>query len=86
VLTLAFAAGVSGGVHGGETAVGGMFFSTMPAVSPTIARVGSLSVIVTLVALGPCEVLNEELTVFELLVMEQALLNQNVCFHGGPHL
>jgi hypothetical protein len=63
-----------------------MFFSTMPAVSPTFARVGSVSVVVASVALGHSAVLNEELTVFELPVVEQALLHQNVSFHGGPHL
>jgi hypothetical protein len=86
VLALAVAAGVSGRVIVGRAAIRSMFFSTMPAVSPTFARVGSVSVTVTSVALGHGAVLNEELTVFELPVMEQALLHQNVSFHGGPHL
>ncbi len=86
MLTLAVAAGVSGGVLGGGAAVGGMFFSTMPTVSPTFARVGSVSVMVTSVALGQGAVLYEQLTVSELPIVEQALLHQNNSFHGGPHL
>ncbi len=86
MLTLPVAEGVSGGILGGKRAVRGMFFSTLPAVSSTIARVGSVSVTVTLVTLGQSAVINEELTVFELPVMEEALLHQNVSFHGGPHL
>jgi hypothetical protein len=86
VLTLAVAAGVGGGVLRSGAAVGGMFFGTMPAVSPAFARMGSVSVVVAFVALGHSAVLNEELTVFELPVVEQALLHQNVSFYGGPHL
>ncbi len=86
MLALAVAAGVSGRVIVGRAAIRSMFFSTMPAVSPTFARVGSVFVTVTSVALGHGAVLNEELTVFELPIMEQALLHQNVSFHGGPHL
>ncbi len=75
MLALAVAAGVSGRDFVGGAAVRSMFFSTMPAVSPTSARAGGLSLTVTLVALGHGAVLNEELTVFELPVMEQALLH-----------
>jgi hypothetical protein len=85
VLALAVAAEVGGGVLGGRAAVGGMFFSTMPAVSPTFARVCSVSVTVTLVALSHSAVLYKKFTVFDLPVMEQALLYQNVSFCGGPH-
>ncbi len=63
-----------------------MFVSTMSAVSPTFARVGSVSVTISFVALGHGAVLNEELTVSELPVVEQALLHQNVSLHGAPHL
>ncbi len=86
MLALAVAAEVGGGVFRGGASIGGMFFSKMLAVSPTFARVGSVSVIVTSVALGHGAVLNEELTVFELPIVEQALLHQNLTFHGGPHL
>ncbi len=86
MLALVVAAGVSGRVIVGRAAVRSMFFSTMPAVSPTFARVGRVSVTVTSVTLGHGAVINEELTVFELTVMEQALLHQNVSLHGGPHL
>ncbi len=67
---LALAAGVSGRVYVGGAAVRSMFFSTMPAVSTTSARVGSVSVTVTSVALGHGAVLNDELTVLKLPVME----------------
>jgi hypothetical protein len=63
-----------------------MFFSTMPAVSPTFARVGSVSITVASEALGQGAVLNEELTVLKLPIVEQALLHQSVSFHGGSHL
>jgi hypothetical protein len=63
-----------------------MFFSTMLAISPTIARISSMSIVVAPVALGHDAVLNEGLTVFELPIVEQALLHLNVSFHGGPHL
>ncbi len=86
MLALPVAAGVGGRVLESGAAVGGMFFSTMPAVSPTFARMGSVSVVVASVALGRSAVLNEDLTIFELPIMEQALLHQNVSFHGGPHL
>ncbi len=86
MLALAVAAGVGGVVLGGGAVVGGMFLSTMLAVSATFARMGSVSVVVASVALGHSAVLNEELTVFELPIVEQALLHQNVSFHGGPHL
>ncbi len=86
MLTLAVAAGVGGRILRGGAAVGGMFFSTMPAVSLTFVRMGSVSVVVASVVLGHSAVLNEELTVFELPVVEQALLHQNVSLHGGPHL
>ncbi len=72
---------MSGRVFVGGAAVGSMFFSTMRAVSPTFACVGSVSVMVTTVALGHSAILNEELKVFRLSVMEQALLHQNVSFH-----
>ncbi len=52
-----------------------MFFSEMPAVSPTFARMGSVSVVVASVALGHSAVLNEELTVSKLPVIEHALLH-----------
>ncbi len=80
MLALAVAAGVSGKVFVGGAAVRSMFFSTMPAVSPTFACVSSVFVTVTLVALGHGAVLNEVLTVFELPVVEQALLHQNFSF------
>ncbi len=86
MLTLAVAAVVDGGVHSGEAAVGGMFFRTMPAVSLTFARVGSVSVVLASVALGQSAVLNEELTVFELPIVEQALLRHNVSFYGGSYV
>jgi hypothetical protein len=63
-----------------------MSFSTVPTVSLTFAHMDSVSVVVASVALGHSAVLNEELTVFELPVVEQALLHENVSFHGGPHL
>jgi hypothetical protein len=63
-----------------------MFLSTMPAVSPTVARVGSVSITVLSVALSQGAVLNEEHTVFELPVVEQALLHNFVSLHGGSHL
>ncbi len=84
MLTLAVSAGVSGRVLRGGAAVR-VFFSTMLAVSPTFPRMGSVSVVVASVAMGHSAVLNEELTVFELPVVEQALLHQNVHFHGGLH-
>ncbi len=86
MLALAVAAGVGGGVLGGGAAVGGMFFSTMPAVSPTFALVGSVSIVVASVALGHSAVLNEELAVFELPIVEQALLHENVSLRGSPYL
>ncbi len=86
MLALAVAARVDGRVLIGGAAVKGMFLSTMPAVFPMFARKGSVSLMVASVALGHGTVLNEELTVFELPVVEQALLHQNVSFHGGPHL
>ncbi len=46
MLTLTVAAGVSGGVLRGGAPVGCIFFNTMPAVSPTSARMGSVSVMV----------------------------------------
>ncbi len=58
----------------------------MPAVFPTFACLSSVSVVVASIALGHSAVLNEVLTVFELPVVEQAFLHQNVSFHGGPHL
>ncbi len=75
MLALADGAGVGGGVLGGGAAVRGIFFSTMPAVFPTFASMGSVTVVVASVALGHSAVLNEELTVFELPIMEQALLH-----------
>ncbi len=72
---LAVAAGVGGGVLGGRAAVGGLFFSTMPAVSPTVARMGNVFVVVASVAFGHSVILNKELIVFELPIMEQALLH-----------
>ncbi len=56
---------MGGRVFVGGAAVGGMFLCTMPAVSPTFARVGSASMTVATVALGQGAVLNEELTVFK---------------------
>ncbi len=70
----------------GRAAIGSMLFSTVPAVSPTLARISSVSVMVPSVALGHRAVLNEKPTVFELPVMEHALLHQNVSFQRGPHL
>ncbi len=52
MLALAVAARVGGKVLRGGAAVEGMFFIRMSAVSTTLARVGSVSVVVTLVALG----------------------------------
>jgi hypothetical protein len=86
VFALAVTAGVGGRILRGGAAVGGMFFSTMPAVSLTFARMGSVSVVVASAALGHSAVLNEELTVIELPVVEQALLRQYVSFPVGLHL
>jgi hypothetical protein len=86
VLALAVAAGVNGRVLTGEAAAGGMFFSTIPAASHTFVRMGSVSIVVASVALGHSAVINDELTVFMLSIVEQALLHQNVSFHEGPHL
>jgi hypothetical protein len=44
VLAIVVAAGVSGIVFVSGAAIGGMFFSTMPAVSPTFADLGNVSV------------------------------------------
>jgi hypothetical protein len=59
-----------------------MFISTMPAVSPTFALVSSVSISVASVVFIHNAILNEDLTVFELPVIEQALLHQNISFHG----
>ncbi len=75
MLALAAAAGVGGRILRGRAAVRGMFFSEMPAVSLTFARMSSLSVVVASVALGHSAVLNEELTVSKLPVIEHALLH-----------
>ncbi len=77
---------MGGRVFVGGAAVGGMFFGTMPAVSPTFACVGSVSIPVASEALGQSAVLNEELTLLKLPIVEQALLHQNISFHGGSHL
>jgi hypothetical protein len=45
-----------------------------------------MSVTVASVALGQVAVLNEELTIFELPIMKQALLHLNVSFTRSPHL
>ncbi len=86
MLALAVAVEGCGRVLRGRAAVRGVFFSTMPAVSPSFAHLGSMSVMVASIALGQGAVLNEELTVLELPVMKQALLHQNVSFTRGPHL
>jgi hypothetical protein len=75
VLTLIVATGVDGRVLGGGAAVRGMFFSTMPAVSPTFTRMGSVSIVIASVALGHSAVHNEEPTAFELPIVEQAHLH-----------
>ncbi len=80
MLALAVAAERVCKVITGKTAVGSMLFSKMPATFPTIARISCVSVIVACVALGHSAVLNKELTVLELLIMEQALLHQNFGF------
>jgi hypothetical protein len=86
VLALAIAAGVGGRVFRSGAAVVGMFFSTMPTVFPTFARLCSVSIIVALVALGQGTVLNTELTVFELPIMEQALLHLDIGLPQTSHL
>ncbi len=86
MLAHAVAAEVGGGVLRGGAAVWGMFLSIMLTVSLTFTGVGSVSITGTLVALGHGSVLNKELIVLELSVVEQALLHQNVSFHGSPHL
>jgi hypothetical protein len=66
---------VDGKVFVGGAAVRGMFLSTMLAVSPTFAHVGSVSITVASVALGQSAVFIIELTVFELPVVGQAVLH-----------
>jgi hypothetical protein len=46
-----------------------MFFSTKGAASPTIANLGSVSILLPFEALGYGTVLSEELTVLELPIM-----------------
>ncbi len=84
--TLAVAAGVGRWALGSGAAVGGMFFSTMLAVSLTFACLCSVSIMVASVALCHGAVLNKELTVFELPVMEQAFLHHNDSFSRAPNL
>jgi hypothetical protein len=67
-------------------AVGDMYFSTMPIVSPTLAHLGSMSVAVASEALSHGAVLIQELTVYELPIMEHAHMLQNVSFHGCSYL
>ncbi len=54
----------------------------MTAVSPTFEHLGSVFVVVASVALGHSAVTNEEVTVFEHPILEEALLHQNNSFHG----
>ncbi len=75
MLAHAVAAGIGSRVFVGGAAVGGMFFSTIPTVSATFARVCSVSVTVESVALSHGAVLNEELTILELPNVEQTLLH-----------
>ncbi len=86
MVALAVTAGVSSGILRGGEAVSSMFFSTMLAVSPTFARVSCMSIVVASVASGHSAVFNEELIVFELPVVEQALLLENISFHWCPYL
>ncbi len=58
MLALAVQARVSGKVLRGGAAVGGMFFSTMPAGSPIFACMGSVSVVIASLPLGHNAVLN----------------------------
>ncbi len=75
MLALAVAARVVGRVFVGGAAVRGISFSSMPAVSPSFARVCSVFVTVASLALSQGAVFNEEPTVLERPVMEQALLH-----------
>jgi hypothetical protein len=59
-----------------------MFFSTVSPTFSTFARLGSRS---KAIILGKGAVLDEELTVFELPIMEQTLLHQDVSFTRVPH-
>ncbi len=63
-----------------------MFLSSMPAVSPTFEYLDSVSLMAAFVALAHGAVLGRHFTIFKFIVMEQALLHQNIGFSWGPYL
>ncbi len=63
-----------------------MFHSTKAIDSPTFACLGSVPVMLAFEDLGQGAVLNGKLTVFELPIMQQAFLHQNVSFFRRPRL
>ncbi len=80
MLALAVDAGVGGRCFRGGASSSVMVFSTKPTSSLTFARFCSVLVALAVEALRHNAILNEELTVMEFPIMDQALFNQEVSF------
>ncbi len=86
MLALTVAATVGSWVLRGGAAFRVVFLSTMPTITPTFARLNSVSKTVAFVALCESVVFNEELIVIKLSVMEYTLLPHDVSLSITRHL